>query len=314
MQDEVPLMRPDERRVVDAQSVDFNKSLEPIIAESAKSTVLVWGREQGKPLRLAYGTAVQDGTSILTKWSEIASFADTLYIKGRDGVGAMAAVTGVFTDEDLALLTIPQEAVESENITPVKFHISDLSLGRFLVATRPDGKPGAFGVVGVLERNLRETDKAHLGIMPDFQYSGAGIRIANVQPEYGAAEAGLRSGDVILQVNERKISGLQELRNALSGKTPGDKVKRAQPLMEVMSDKATMEVPSPTGGVVRAVAVNVGDKISEGSLILTLEGEGAAAATPAAPKVSPPPAPTTAPGGELTGHRATDRRHRRRLG
>ena len=45
-----------------------------------------------------------------------------------------------------------------------------------------------------------------------------------MQPEYGAAEAGLRSGDVILQVNERKISGLLELKNALSGKSPGDKV------------------------------------------------------------------------------------------
>jgi len=224
LQEEVPLMRPDERRVVDAQSIEFNESLEPLVAESAKSTVLVWGREQGKPLRLAYGTAVQDGTSILTKWSEIASFTDTLYIMGRDGAGAKAVVTGVFTDEDLALLTIPQVAVESENITPVKFHISDLSLGRFLVATRPDGKPGAFGVVGVLERNLRETDKAHLGIMADFEYRGEGVRIANVQPEYGAAEAGLRAGDVILSVNDRDISGLQELRNALSGKNPGDKV------------------------------------------------------------------------------------------
>lgn len=224
MQDEVPLMRPDERSVVDSQSIEFNKALEPLIAESSKSTVLVWGREQGKPLRLAYGTVVEDGTRILTKWSEIAQFADTLYIMGRDGEGAKAEVTGVFTDEDLALLTIPITAVESENITPVKFHISDLSLGRFLVAVRPDGKPGAFGVVGVLERNLRETDKAHLGIMADFEYRGEGVRIANVQPEYGAAEAGLRAGDLILSVNDRDISGLQELKNALSGKNPGDKV------------------------------------------------------------------------------------------
>jgi serine protease Do len=60
--------------------------------------------------------------------------------------------------------------------------------------------------------------------MADFEYRGEGVRIANVQPEYGAAEAGLRAGDVILSVNERDISGLQELRNALSGKNPGDKV------------------------------------------------------------------------------------------
>ncbi len=223
-EEEVPLMRPDERKIVEVQSVEFNKALEPIVADAAKSTVRIWARVRGEDRVLAYGTVIGDGTSILTKWSEIDRFVDGLVIKGEYGAGAKAEVTGVFTDEDLALLTIPLEAVESENITPAKFHVSDLSLGRFLVAVRPDGKPGAFGVVGVLERNLRETDKAHLGIMADFQYRGEGVRIANVQPEYGAAEAGLRSGDVILKVNDRQISGLQELKNALSGKSPGDKV------------------------------------------------------------------------------------------
>jgi serine protease Do len=223
-EEEVPLMRPDERKIVDAQSIEFNKALEPIIAAAAKSAVTIWGSDNGRPRKLAYGTVVADGTGILTKWSEIDRFADALFVNGADGAGAKAEVTGVFTDEDLALLTIPMEAVESEGIAPAKFHASDLSLGRFLVAVRPDGQPGAFGVVGVLERNLRETDKAHLGIMADFQYRGEGVRIANVQPEYGAAEAGLGSGDVILMVNKRKISGLQELKNALSGKSPGDKV------------------------------------------------------------------------------------------
>jgi serine protease Do len=221
-EDEVPLMRPDERKVVDAQADEFNKALEPILSDAAKSAVTIWTRGTNKPI--AYGTVVGDGTSILTKWSEIERFADMLFVNGAKDQGAKAEVTGVFTEEDLVLLSIPAEAAEVEDLTAAKFYLSDLSLGRFLVATRPDGKLAGFGVVGVLERNLRETDKAHLGIMPDFQYSGAGIRIANVQPEYGAAEAGLRSGDVILQVNERKISGLLELKNALSGKSPGDKV------------------------------------------------------------------------------------------
>lgn len=222
--EEVPLMRPDERRVVNAQSLAFNKALEPIMADAAKSTVRVWARVRGEDRVLAYGTVVGDGTSILTKWSEIESYADGLVVKGDRGEGAKVEVTGVFTGEDLALLSVTPEAAAAEDFVPAGFHNADLPLGRFLAAARPDGKPGAFGVVGVLERNLRETDKAHLGIMADFQYSGEGVRIDNVQPEYGAAEAGLRSGDVILSVDERVISGLQELKNALSGKSPGDKV------------------------------------------------------------------------------------------
>ncbi|MBL8529533.1 MAG: dihydrolipoyllysine-residue acetyltransferase [Burkholderiales bacterium] len=77
----------------------------------------------------------------------------------------------------------------------------------------------------------------------------------------------------------------------------GDTVKPEDPLITLESDKATMEVPSPAGGVVKAVKVAVGDKVSEGSLILALEAEGAAEAAATPPKVSAPPAPTTAPGG-----------------
>ena len=51
----------------------------------------------------------------------------------------------------------------------------------------------------------------------------------------------------------------------------GDKVVAEDPLISVESDKATMEVPSPTAGVVRKIKIKVGDKISEGSLILEME-------------------------------------------
>ena len=52
---------------------------------------------------------------------------------------------------------------------------------------------------------------------------------------------------------------------------PGDKVAAEDPLVSLESDKATMDVPAPTAGTVLEVKVTVGDKVSEGSLILTLE-------------------------------------------
>jgi serine protease Do len=216
--DEVPLMRPDEKKAVDAQTFGFNKALEIAVKDASQSTLLIWGRDK-KPRELAYGTVVADGTQVLTKWSEIERYVDTLYVQNGSGEAAKAVVSGVFTDEDLVLLDI-----QGESFAPAKFYESPLPLGRFLAASRPNGKPGAFGVVAVLERNLREADRAHLGIMADSKYRGEGVRIANVQPEFGAAEAGLQAGDVILKIDDRTISGLQELRNALSGKQPGDKV------------------------------------------------------------------------------------------
>ena len=81
----------------------------------------------------------------------------------------------------------------------------------------------------------------------------------------------------------------------------GDRVKPEDSLVSLESDKATMDVPAPVAGVVKEVKVKVGDKVSEGALILMLDTGAGAAAAPAAaaPKtsVAAPPAPTSAPAG-----------------
>ncbi len=76
---------------------------------------------------------------------------------------------------------------------------------------------------------------------------------------------------------------------------PGDTVAAEDSLITLESDKATMDVPSPVAGVVKALRVAVGDKVSEGTLIAVLEavesGESRVeSAVPAAP-AAPPPAP-----------------------
>ena len=71
----------------------------------------------------------------------------------------------------------------------------------------------------------------------------------------------------------------------------GDTVKPDQGLVTLESDKATMEVPAPFGGVVRELKVKVGDKLSEGSVVALIEsGDAAAGAAPAKPAAAPPPA------------------------
>jgi len=79
---------------------------------------------------------------------------------------------------------------------------------------------------------------------------------------------------------------------------PGDTVSVEQSLVTLESDKATMEIPSPSAGVVKEVRVKIGDKVSEGSAILVLEAsEGtktvAASAAAAAPAAAPAKAPAT---------------------
>ena len=78
---------------------------------------------------------------------------------------------------------------------------------------------------------------------------------------------------------------------------PGDRIAAEDALITLESDKATMDVPSPVGGVVVELKVKVGDAVSEGSAVAVIDSEGAstAAATDStAPQVASTPAPAPA--------------------
>src|SRR3569623_1235870 len=61
---------------------------------------------------------------------------------------------------------------------------------------------------------------------------------------------------------------------------PGDTVKAEQSLVTVESDKASMEIPSSSAGVVKEVRVKLGDKVKEGSSLVVLEGSDAVSSPP----------------------------------
>lgn len=71
---------------------------------------------------------------------------------------------------------------------------------------------------------------------------------------------------------------------------PGDTVKPEDPLITLESDKATIDVPSPAAGKVKEIKVKVGDKVSQGSLVVVLDSEGAATSTASTPKAASTPA------------------------
>jgi pyruvate dehydrogenase E2 component (dihydrolipoamide acetyltransferase) len=80
---------------------------------------------------------------------------------------------------------------------------------------------------------------------------------------------------------------------------PGDSVAAEDALITVESDKATLDIPAPAAGVVREIKVKVGDKVSQGTLVLTLETGAQFAAAPlqqtaavVAPVPAAPPAVT----------------------
>ncbi|KXI30895.1 dihydrolipoyllysine-residue acetyltransferase [Paraglaciecola hydrolytica] len=79
----------------------------------------------------------------------------------------------------------------------------------------------------------------------------------------------------------------------------GDKIEAEVGLVTLETDKATMDVPAPKGGIVKEVKLKVGDKVSQGSLVILLEVQGATAPAakpaPVADKPVAAPAPQAAP-------------------
>jgi dihydrolipoamide dehydrogenase len=73
--------------------------------------------------------------------------------------------------------------------------------------------------------------------------------------------------------------------------SPGDEVAIEDPLVTLESDKATMDVPAPEAGVVKQLCVKIGDRVSEGSVILNLEGNGASPSASVEREPAPPPSP-----------------------
>jgi serine protease Do len=210
-----PLPRPEEQQTVDAQSAELFQSLMPTLNTAAHSTVRIWSGNR----RLAYGTVIGDGHKVLTKWSEVARAPSNLRIGTSGGEELAATISGVYEDEDLAVLDIAGTA-----LTPVQWSKENPKLGAFLAAAQPNGRPAAFGVVSVLERNLRDTDQAYLGVIGTMDFAGPGVKIQDVARDSGAASAGLKAGNIILKVGDRAISGLMELKNALIGVNPGSTV------------------------------------------------------------------------------------------
>ena len=77
---------------------------------------------------------------------------------------------------------------------------------------------------------------------------------------------------------------------------PGDTVKAEQSLVTVESDKASMEIPSSSAGVVKQLMIKLGDKVKQGSLIVVLEGT--TTSSPSGQAGSPPPQPSPGSGEE----------------
>src|SRR5215470_4112735 len=127
---------------------------------------------------------------------------------------------------------------------------------------------------------IAEAEVAPAGVAPREKVRGDGHATGEGAPvaDYGAA-SGVYAA---IEVRVPDIGDFKDVPIIEVAVKSGDQVKPEDPLITLESDKASMDVPSPAAGTVKEVKVRVGDKVSEGSLILTLT-TGMAAAAPVGP-------------------------------
>ncbi len=135
-----------------------------------------------------------------------------------------------------------------------------------------------------------EADVAPAGVAPHQKVSGDARTTASGAPQADYGTAGVYE---TIDVRVPDIGDFKDVPVIEVLVKAGDTVKAEDPLVSLESDKATMDVPAPVGGTIGSVAIKVGDKVSEGSLILTLS-TGASTAPPAAAPAVPVPVPNAA--------------------
>jgi pyruvate dehydrogenase E2 component (dihydrolipoamide acetyltransferase) len=128
-----------------------------------------------------------------------------------------------------------------------------------------------------------------------LELDGAGSAKEPVKPAVSPPPAPTSAPSGVAEVRVPDIGDFTDVPVIEVSVKPGDTVKPEQPLITLESDKASMEVPSPLGGVVAELKVKIGDRVSEGSVILTLTTE-AARPTQAKPVASAAPLAPAAPG------------------
>ena len=118
---------------------------------------------------------------------------------------------------------------------------------------------------------------------------------APASPAGATAEIASRESSEIVEVRVPDIGDFSDVPviEVLVG--AGDRIRPEDPLVSLESDKATMDVPSPVAGRVAGIALSVGDLVSEGALILTVESAESTEAAAPAPLPGPPGAAAVAP-------------------
>ena len=279
--------------------VEAEQSL--ITVEGDKASMEVPSPQAGivKEIKVSVGDKTQTGALIMI-FDSADGAADAAPAQAEEKKeAAPAAAPAAAAAKDVNVPDIGSDEVE---VTEILVKVGDkVEAEQSLITVEGDKAsmevPAPFaGTVKEIKVNVG--DKVSTGsLIMVFEVAGEAGAAAPAAKQEAAPAAAPASAAGVKEVNVPDIGGDEVEVTEVMVKV-GDKVAAEQSLITVEGDKASMEVPAPFAGTVKEIKVNVGDKVSTGSLIMVFEvaGEAGAAAPAAKQEAAPAAAPAPAAG------------------
>jgi serine protease Do len=207
------------------------------IAESARHSIVELALE-GE--RAALGTVIDASGFVLTKFSEVKEGKLIARLPGGEEVEAQLVASDDLND--VALLRITSTALK-----PIEWAAEDAAIGQWAITAGLNEIPEAVGVISAAPRKILHK-RALIGVALDPNASAP--RIDDVTTGMGAQRAGLKSGDVILAVNETPVNRrqdlIEQLRRFRDGQSVTLRVQRGE--QEFQTEVTMMEAPPEEPG------------------------------------------------------------------
>ncbi|EKO3540269.1 pyruvate dehydrogenase complex dihydrolipoyllysine-residue acetyltransferase [Vibrio fluvialis] len=261
-----------------------------ITVEGDKASMEVPASQAGivKEIKVVAGDKVTTGSLIMVFEAEgAAAAAPAPTAEAAPVAAAPAAAT------ELKEVNVPDIGGDEVEVTEIMVAVGDtVSEEQSLITVEGDKAsmevPAPFAGT-VKEIKIASGDKVTTGsLIMVFEVAGSGAPVA-AAPAQAAAPAAAPAVAADKEVNVPDIGG-DEVEVTEIMVAVGDMVSEEQSLITVEGDKASMEVPAPFAGKVKAIKVAAGDKVSTGSLIMVFEVAGAAPAAVSAPAQAAAPA------------------------
>jgi serine protease Do len=195
-----------------APDAEVREAFEPVIREARASVAVMMADGEQR----AFGTIVDAEGYIVSKASELVGRRDIqAYLP--DGRKLAAAIVGMDRLNDLVMLKI-----DADRLTAAKLADREPALGRWVVCAGADKSPIAVGIVSSKPRPIKPPQLV-LGVILREQ-PGQGLRVMGLSEGFGADEAGMRRGDIVTQIEGKKVFAVQQLIDRLQGQAVGDEV------------------------------------------------------------------------------------------